>query len=78
MPVSKREVQILLKRYLERPELFAPLPARQTSQDLQQSGGSQIIQAPSAARQACEVGFAVDVVQQELSGGCPTSRKPCE
>jgi len=25
---------------------------------------------------ACEVGFAVDVVQQELSGGCPTSRKP--
>ena len=29
--------------------------------------------------QACEVGFAVDVVQQELSGqelsgGCPTSR----
>ena len=28
--------------------------------------------------QACEVGFAVDVVQQELSGGCPTSREPCE
>ena len=28
--------------------------------------------------QACEVGFVLDVVQQELSGGCPTSRKPCE
>ncbi|KAK2559090.1 hypothetical protein P5673_018207 [Acropora cervicornis] len=27
---------------------------------------------------ACEVGFAVDVVLQELSGGCPTSRNPFE
>jgi len=28
--------------------------------------------------QACEVGFAVDVVLQELSSGCPTSRNPFE
>ena len=28
--------------------------------------------------QAGEVGFAVDVVLQELLGGCPTSGKPCE
>ena len=38
----QREVQILLKRYLERPELFEPLPARQTSQDLQQSVSHKI------------------------------------
>ncbi|KAK2557839.1 hypothetical protein P5673_019811 [Acropora cervicornis] len=32
----------------------------------------------AAYRKACEVGLAVDVVLQELSGGCPTSRNPFE